>query len=167
MCSQCYGFSSSHIRMWEWDHQEGWALKNWCFWTVVWEKTPESSLDYGEIQPVNPTGNQPLNIHWKDWCWSWSSNTLAPNWKTWLIGKDPDTGKDWRREEKGTAEGEMVEWHHQLNGHEFEAWRTAIHGVTKSQTRLNDWTTTKCDPDFNFVGVNRVRILVSVFINLI
>ena len=61
-----------------------------------------------------------LNHHWKDWCWSWNSNTLAIWYKNWFIGKDPDTGKDWRQEEKGTTEDEMVGWHHQLNGHEFE-----------------------------------------------
>ena len=71
--SQSYGFSSSRVWMWELDHKESWVLKNWCFWTVVLEKTLESPLDCREIKPVNPKGN----IHWKDWCWSWSSSTLA------------------------------------------------------------------------------------------
>ena len=75
--SQSYGFSSSHVWMWELNHKERWALKNWCFWTVVLEKTLESPLDCKEIQPVHPKGNQSLNSHWKDWCCSWSSNTLA------------------------------------------------------------------------------------------
>ena len=74
--SQSYGFSSSHVWMWELDHKESWALKNWCFWMVVLEKTLESLLDCKAIQQVHPKGNQ-LNTHWKDWCWSWSSNTLA------------------------------------------------------------------------------------------
>ena len=107
--------------MWELDYKESWAPKNWCFWSVVLEKTLESPLDCKEIQPIHPKGNQSvLNIHWKDWCWSWSSNTLA----TWCEElphlKDPDAGKDWGQEEKGTTEDEMVGWHHRLNGHEFE-----------------------------------------------
>ena len=77
-------FSSSHVWMWELDHKEGWVLKNWCFWTVVLENTLESPLDCKEIKPVNPKGNQPLNIHWKNWCWSWSSSTLA----TWCQRAD-------------------------------------------------------------------------------
>ena len=76
--SQSYGFSSGHVWMWELDHKESWALKNWCFWTVVLEKTLESPLDCKEIQPVHPKGNQVLNVHWKDWCWRWNYNTLAP-----------------------------------------------------------------------------------------
>ena len=94
---QSYGFSSSHIQMWELDHKEGWVLKNWCFWTVVLEKTLESPLDCKEIQPVNPKGNQSWIFIGKT-CWSWSSNTLT----TWCEenrhdGKDPDAGKDWRQ----------------------------------------------------------------------
>ena len=77
LSSQCYGFSSSHVWMWELDYKESWALKNGCFWTMVLEKTLESPLDSKEIKPVNLKGNKPLNIHWKDWWWSWSSNTLA------------------------------------------------------------------------------------------
>ena len=99
-------------------HKEGWALKNWCFWIEVLEKTFESPLDSKGIKPVNPKGNQPWNIHGKDWCWS--SNTLATDEKSWLIGKDYDAGKDWRQNEKGVTEDEKVRWHHQLNGHEFE-----------------------------------------------
>ena len=76
--SQSYGFSSSHVWMWELDYKESWVQKNWCFWTVVLERTLESSLDCKEMKPVNPKGNHSQrNIHWKDWCWSWSSNTLA------------------------------------------------------------------------------------------
>ena len=122
--SQSYGFSSGHVWMWELDYKkESWALKNWCFWTVVLEKTLESPLDCKEIKPVHSKGNQ---------SWIFIGRTDAevetpilwpPDVKTWLIGKDPDAGKDWRQEEKGTAEDEMVGWHHRLNGHEFEqAW---------------------------------------------
>ena len=87
--SQSYGFSSSSVWMWELDHKEGWALKNWCFWTMVLEKTLESPLDCKEIQPVHPQGDQSLNIHWKDWCWSWNSNTLATWWEELTHWKRP------------------------------------------------------------------------------
>ena len=117
--SQSYGFSSSHLRMWELDYQESWALKNWCFWTVVLEKTLESPLDCKEIQSVHPKGNQ-------SWVFIGRTDAEAetlifwlPDEKNWLIWKDPDVRKDWRQEEKGTTEDEMVRWHHQLNGHEF------------------------------------------------
>ena len=116
--SQSYGFSSSHVWMWELNHKKGWVLKNWCFWTVVLEKSLESSLDCKEIKPVNPKGNQP---------WIFIGRTEAeapilwpPNEKSCLIGKDPDTGKDWGQKEKEMTEDKMVGWHHWLNGHEFE-----------------------------------------------
>ena len=119
LSSQSYGFSSSHVWMWELDHKESWVLKNWCFWTVVL-KTLQSPLDCKEIKPVNPKGNQ-------SWIFIGRPDAEAevpiiwpPDGKNWLIGKDPDAGKDWRQEEKGTAEDEMVGWHHRLDGHEFE-----------------------------------------------
>ena len=113
--------------MWELDHKEGWALKNWCLQTVVLEKTLESLLDRKEIQPVHP---KVLNIHWKDWCWSWSSNTLATRAdsvfaKSWLVRKDPDSGKGWRWEEKGMTEDEMVGWHHRPSRHGF-GWTPGV-----------------------------------------
>ena len=118
--SQSYGFSSSHVWMWELDHKEGWAQKNWCFWIVVLEKTLESPLDYKEIQPVHLKGDQ-------SWVFIGRTDAVAetpilwpPDEKNWLSGKDPDTGKDWGQEEKGTTEDEMVGWRHRLNGHEFE-----------------------------------------------
>ena len=112
--SQIYGFSSSQVWMWELDQKDGWVLKNWCFWTVVLKKTLESPLDCKGIKPVNPKGNQP---------WIFISRTDVeaeapilgpPDAKSWLIGKDPDAGKDWRHEEKGTTEDGMVGWHHWL-----------------------------------------------------
>ena len=103
--------------MWELDYKESWVQKNRCFWTVVLEKTLESPLDCKEIKPVLKFKKAVLNIHWKDCCWSWNSNTDAKNW---LIWKDPDAGKDWRWEEKGLIEDEMGRWHHWLNRHEFE-----------------------------------------------
>ena len=100
--------------------KESWAPKNWCFWTVVLEKTLESPLDCKEIQPVHPKGNQ-------SWMFIGRTGTEAetpilwpPDVKSWLIGKDPDAGKDWGQEEKGTIEDEMAGWHHRLDGHEFE-----------------------------------------------
>ena len=104
--------------MWELDYKESWALKNWCFWTVVLEKTLENPLDCKEIQPVHPKGAQ-------SWIFTGRTDTVTPIlWlpaeKNWLTGKDSDAGKDWRQEEKGTNEDETVGWHHQLDGHEFE-----------------------------------------------
>ena len=113
-------FPSSHVWMWELDHKAGWALKNWCFWTVVLEKTLERHLGCNEIKPVTPKGNQP---------WIFTGRTEAeaaapilwpPDVKSQLIGKDPDDGKDGGQEEKGMTEDKMVTWHHRLNRHEFE-----------------------------------------------
>ena len=104
--------------MWELDYKESWAPKNWCFWIAVLEKTLESPLDFKEIQAVNSKGNQ-------SWIFIGKTDTedpilWPPNVKNWLIGKDPDAGKDWRWEEKGTTEDEMVVYHHRLNEHVFE-----------------------------------------------
>ena len=132
--SQIYGFSSSHVWMWELDHKESWTRKNWCFWTVVLEKTLESPLDCKDIKLVNPKGNQ---------SWIFFGRTEAevsifwpPDAKNWLIGKDPDTEQDWRQEEKGTTKDDRIGWHHLLDGHEF--------GVAKSRTGLRDCTELKC-----------------------
>ena len=112
-----------HVWMWKLAYKESWALKNWCFWTLVLVKTLKSPLDCKEIQPVNPKGNQ---------SWMFIGRTVAeaetpilwpPDAKNWLIGKDPDAGKDWRQ--KGTTEDKMVGWHHRLNGHEFE-WTPGV-----------------------------------------
>ena len=111
--------------MWELDYKESWAPKNWCFWTVVLEETLESPLDCKEIQPVHPKGNQ-------SWVFIGSTDVEAeipilwpPVAKNWLIWKDPDAGKDWGQEEKGTIEDEMVGWHHWLNGHGF-GWTLGV-----------------------------------------
>ena len=111
------------------------------------------SLGLQGDQTSQPYRKSTLSIHWKDWCWSWSSSTLATDAKSWLTGKDPDAGKDWGQEKKEVTEIKMDGWHHQLNGHEFEqtprdskgqgTWHAAIHGVAKSQTWLCDQTTTK------------------------
>ena len=118
--SRSYGSSSSHVWMWELDHKQGWAPKNWCFITVVLEKTLESPLDCREIKSVHPKGNQSWIFIGRTDAESEAPILWPPDAKNWLIGKDPDAEKDWRQEEKGTTEDEMVGWHHRLDGHEFE-----------------------------------------------
>jgi len=134
--------------MWELDYKESWALKNWCFWTVVLEKTLESPLDCKEIQPVHPKRNQSWIFIGRTDAEAETPILWPPDAKNWLTGKDPDAGKVWRWKEKGMTEDEMAGWH-RLYEHEFEqapgvkdreAWRAAVYGVTKSQTRLSDWT---------------------------
>ena len=110
---QSYGFSSSHVQMWTLDHKEVWVWKNWCFWTLVLEKTPESPLDCKEAKPVNPKGNQ-------SWIFTGRTDAEAEAPVLWPPDvKRPDAGKDWGQE-KGAIEDEMVGWNHWLNGHEFE-----------------------------------------------
>ena len=104
--------------MWELYCEESWTPKNWCFWSVVLEKTLEGPLNCKEIQPVHSKRKSVPNIHWKDWCWSWNSNTLATWCKKLSYLKRSDAGKDWKQE-KRTTEDEMVGWHHWLNGHEL------------------------------------------------
>ena len=118
--SQSYGFSSSNVWMWELDYKESWAPKNWYFWTVVLEKTLESHLDSKEIQPIHPKGKQSWIFIGRTDAEAEASILWSPDVKSWLTGKDPDAGKDWRQEEKGTTEDKMVGWHHWLDGHEFE-----------------------------------------------
>ena len=106
--SLSYGFSSSHVWMWELDYKESWALKNWCFWTMVLEKTLESPLDSKEIKPVNPKENQFWIVIGRTDAEVDAPIIWPPNAKNWLIGKDPDAGQDWRQKEKETTEHEMV-----------------------------------------------------------
>ena len=106
--------------MWELNSKEGWAPKNWCFRTVLLEKTLESPLNCKEIKPVHPKGNQPRIFIGKTVAEAEAAILWSPDVRSWLIGKDPDAGKDWRRKEKGMTEDEMVGWHHRLHGHEFE-----------------------------------------------
>ena len=120
LSSQSYGFSSSHVWMWELDYKESWAAKNWCFWAVVLEKTLESPLDCKEIQPVHPKGNQSWIFIGRTDAEAKTPILWPPDEKNQLIWKDPDSGKVWRWEEKGMTEDEMVGWHHQLSGHDFE-----------------------------------------------
>ena len=123
--SQSYGFSRCHVWMWELDYKESWVMKNWCFWPVGLEKTLESPLDCKEIQPVHPKGNQ-------SWIFTGRTDAEAetpilwpPDAQNWLIGKDPDAGKDWRQEEKGARVDEIVGWPHRLNVHEF-GWTLGV-----------------------------------------
>ena len=136
--------------MWELDCEEIWMLKNWCFWTVVLEKTLESPLDCKEIQPVHPREDQSWVFIGRTDAEAETPVLWPPDAKSWLIGKDPDSGRDWGQEEKGTTEDEMAGWHHQLDGREFE-WTLGvgdgqgglaccIHGVAKSRTWLSNWT---------------------------
>ena len=113
-------FSSSHVWMWELDYKESLELKNWYFWAAVLEKTLESPLDCKEIKPVNPKGNQSWIFIGRTDAKAEAPILWSPDVKNWLSGKDPDAGKDWRQEEKGTMEDEMVGWHHWLDGYEFE-----------------------------------------------
>ena len=118
-------FSSSHVQMWELNHKEGWAPKIWCFRSVVLEKTPESPLDYKEIQPVHSNGDQSRVYFGRTDSKAETPITWPLHAKSWLFVKDSDAGRGWGQEEKGTTENEMAGWHHQPDGHEFE-WTLGV-----------------------------------------
>ena len=158
--------------MWELDCEESWTLKNWCFWTVVLEKTLENPLDCKEIQPVHPKGDQ-------IWLFIGRTDVEAetlilwpPDAKSWLIWKDRDAGEDWRQEEKGMREDEMVGWHYRLNGDEFGwtpgvgdgqgAWCAVVLGVAKSCTRLSDWTELNWAEEINMILKGSYEYFVKV-----
>ena len=109
-----------HVWMWELDHKEGWVLKNWCFWIVVLEMTLECPLESKDIKPVSPKGNQPWIFIGRTDAEAEAPILWPPDGNSWLLGKDPDVGKDWGQEEKGETEDEIVGWHHWLNGYELE-----------------------------------------------
>ena len=115
-------FFSGHVWTWELNYQESWALKNWCFYTVVLEKTLESPLDCKEIQPVHPKGDQSWMFIGRTDVEAETPILWPPDAKNWLIWKNPDVGKDWRREQKGMTEDEMLGWHLWPNGHEFKQY---------------------------------------------
>ena len=118
--SQSYGFSSDHVWMWQLVYKESWALKNWCFWTVVLEKTLESPLDCKEIQPVHPKGDQSRVFIGRTDVEGGTSILWLSDVKSLFVWKYSDAGRDWGQEEKGMTEDEMAGWHHRLDGHEFE-----------------------------------------------
>ena len=145
--------------MWELDCEESWALKNWCFWTVVLEKTLESPLDCKEIQPV----------HSEDQPWDFFGRTDAkaeipilwpPYTKSWLIGKDSDAGRDWGQEEKGSTEDEMAAWHHRLNGHEFQ-WTLGVGDGQGGLAFCNSWGRKELDTTerLNWTELNCIKTL--------
>jgi len=156
--SQSYGFSSSHVWMWELDYKESWAPKNWCFWTVVL-KTLESPLDWEEIQPVHPKWNQSWIFIGRSDSEMESPILWPPDAKSRLIWKDPNAGKDWRQE-KATTEDKMVGWYYRLDEHEFEqapglmmdreAWRAAVH---ESQRIRHNWAT-----ELNWLGFCKMEV---------
>ena len=123
--SQGYDFSSGHVWMWELDYKESWVPKNWCFLTMVLEKTLQSHLDFKEIQPVHPKGNQSWTFIGRTDAEAEAPILWPPNAKSWLFRKDPDAGKDWEQKEKGMTEDEMAGWHHRLNRCEFE-WTPGV-----------------------------------------
>ena len=156
--SQSYAFSSSQVWMWESDHKETWGPKNWCFWTLVLEKTLHSPLDCNEIQSVHPKGNQSWLFIGRTEAEAETPILLPPDEKNWLIRKDPDAWKDWRKEEKEMTKDEMVGWNHRLNWREFVqtlgdgeghgSLAAAVHGVANSWTQLSNWTTTTLKVSF-------------------
>jgi hypothetical protein len=155
MCSQGYGFSSSHVQMWQLDHKKGWVLKNWCFQIVVLEKTLDGPLDCKEIKPVNPKGNQPWIFIGRTGAKAKATIICSSDAKSWLTGKDPRKRCSERLEAKGEedsrgwdswmASSTQWTWVWTNSGRwlkDREAWCVAVHGIAKSQTHLCKWITT-------------------------
>ena len=155
--------------MWELEYKESWAQKNWCFWTVVLEKTLKNPLDCKEIQPVHPKGDQSWVFIGRTDFEAETPILWPPHAKSWLIGKDSDAGRDWTQEEKGTTEDEMANGitglMHMSLGElqelvmDREAWHAAVHGFTKSRTWLSNWT------ELNWTEYNKILFYILIFIN--
>ena len=160
--SQSYGFSSSHVWMWELDYKESWEPKNGCFWTVVLEKTLESPLDGKEIQPVHSKGDRSWVFFGRNDAKAETPVLWPPDLKNWLICKDPDARKDWRQEEKGMTEDEMVRWHHQLNGYEF-GWTPGVGDGQGGLVCCNSWGHKESDTteQTNWTVVQKIRPLLT------
>ena len=141
--------------MWELDYKESWGPKNWCFWTVMLKKTLESPLDYKEIQPVHPKGDQSWVFFGRTDAEAETPILWPPDAKSWLIRKDPDAGKDWRQGEKGMTEDEMVGWHHRLNGHGF-GWTPGARDGQGGLACCSSWDLKKSDTteQLNWIELN-------------
>ena len=153
--SQSYGFSSSHVWMWELDYKESWAPNNWCFWTVVLEKTLESPLDCKKIQSVLSKGNQPWIFIGRTGAEAETPILWLPDARNWLIWKDPDAGKDWRQEEKRMTEDEMVGLYHGLDGQGF-GWTLGVAGGQGGLVCCSSWGCKELDTteQLNWIELN-------------
>ena len=159
--SQGYGFSSGHVWMWELDCEESWAPKNWCFWTVVLEKTLESPLGCKEIQPVHSKGDRSWVLFGRNDGKAETPVLWLPHAKSWLIGKDSDVGRDWGQKEKGTTEDEMAGWHHRLDGHEFE-WTP---GVGDGQACCDSWGRKESDTTEQLIWSDLIDMVKNALIS--
>ena len=151
--------------MWELDYRESWELKNWCFWTVVLEKTLESPLNCKEIQPVHSKGDQSCLFTGRTDAEAETPVLWPPHAKSWLIGKDPDAGKDWGQEEKGKTEYETVGWHHQLNGHGF-GWTPGVGDGQGGLACCSSWGHKESDMTewLNWTELNWTELTLGIFI---
>ena len=163
VCLVNYGFSSSHVWMWELDCEESWAPKNWCFWTVVLEKTLESPLDCKKIQPFHPKGDQSWVFFGRTDAKAETPIFWPPDAKSWLIGKDSDAGRDWGKKENGTTEDEIAGWHHQLDGWDLE-WTPGVGDGQGGLACCSSWGHKESDTTehVNWTELNWINIWVGL-----
>ena len=148
--------------MWQLNYKESWAQKNWCFWTVVLEKTFESPLDSKEIQPVHPKGDQSWLFIGRTDAEAETPILWPPEAKSWLIGKDPDAGKDWGQEEKGATEDKLVGWYHWLNGHGF-GWTPVVGDGQGGLVCCSSWDRKESDTTEHLNWTESSRCWTSIF----